>query len=137
MEDLLLSGYLLFAMPSLVKIWIERGRDLPVMDHNPTNAAPRPAFQISNADSSSSGTDAYVEIKLDEQSQRTKTCRRSLDPIWNEEFRFEVLDDSILQDAPVEVKCMDQVHCYPLSLYVYRLSICVYRLFLHVYRHCE
>jgi Ca2+-dependent lipid-binding protein len=76
-------------MPSLVKIRVERGRDLPVMD-------------------SHEDTDAFVEIKLDDQSQKTSTCKRSLNPVWNEEIRFEVLDDSVLQDAPIELKCMDQ-----------------------------
>jgi len=80
-------------MPSLVKIKIERGRDLPAVDksNNSTEAS----------------TDAYVEIKLDDHIQRTSTCRKSDNPIWNEEFRFEVIDDSILQDAPIELKCMD------------------------------
>lgn len=60
-----------------------------------------------NANAESS-TDAYVEIKLQDQQQKTSTCRRSLNPIWNEEFRFDVLADSELQDAPLELKCMDQ-----------------------------
>jgi hypothetical protein len=80
-------------MPSLVKIKVERGRDLPSSDN-------------SNA-STETSTDAYVEIKLDDQVQRTSTCRKSNNPVWNEEFRFEVTDDSVLQDAPVELKCMD------------------------------
>lgn len=79
-------------MPSLVKIKVERGRDLPIMDRNATTEA---------------ATDAYVEVRLDEQCQRTNTCRKSLNPIWNEDFRFEVIDDSILQDAPIELKCLD------------------------------
>jgi Ca2+-dependent lipid-binding protein len=62
-------------MPSLVKIRIERGRDLPVMDRNTV---------------SESSTDAFVEIRLDQQLQRTATCKKTLDPVWNEEFRFEV-----------------------------------------------
>ena len=42
-------------MPSLVKIRIERGRDLPVMDRNA-------AAHIATVDTSSSGTDAFVEV---------------------------------------------------------------------------
>jgi hypothetical protein len=79
-------------MPSLVKIKIERGRDLPAMDRNV---------------SGESSTDAFVEVRLDDQMQRTSTCRKSLNPVWNEEFRFEVTDDSVLQDAPIELKCLD------------------------------
>lgn len=33
--------------------------------------------------------DAYVEIRLNDQLQRTTTCRKSLNPVWKEEFRFE------------------------------------------------
>ena len=80
-------------MPSLVKIKIERGRDLPAADKSNIST------EIS--------TDAFVEVKLDDQVQRTSTCRKSDNPVWNEEFRFEVIDDSVLQDAPVELKCMD------------------------------
>lgn len=81
-------------MPSLVKIRIERGRDLPAMDRNVGAAA-------------EASTDAFVEVRLETQSRRTQTCRRTLDPVWNEEFRFEFIDDSVMQDEPLELKCMD------------------------------
>eukprot|EP01038_Epipyxis_sp_PR26KG_P009930 gene9930-13358_t len=81
-------------MPSLVRIKIEKGRDLPIMD----------STAVTGGEAS---TDSFVEIKLDNQVQRTNTCRRTLNPVWNEEFRFEVTNDSVLQDAPVELKCMD------------------------------
>lgn len=79
-------------MPSLVKIKIERGRDLLATDRNVSSEA---------------ATDAFVEVKLDDIVQKTSTCRKSDNPVWNEEFRFEVIDDSVLQDAPIELKCMD------------------------------
>lgn len=59
-------------------------------------------------DSGDASTDAFVQIRLDEQIQQSAVCRKSLNPSWNQEFRFEVADDSILQDAPVEFKVMDQ-----------------------------
>lgn len=80
-------------MPSLLKIKIERARDLPIMDRNLQGDA---------------STDAYVVMSLDSQTQRTRTCRKSLNPTFNEEFRFEIVDDSILQDVPLELKVMDQ-----------------------------
>ncbi len=79
-------------MPSLVKIKVERGRDLPPMDKNVA---------------AEGLTDAYVEIRLESQVKRTATCRRTLNPVWNQDFQFEVLDDSIMQDEPLELKCMD------------------------------
>ena len=81
-------------MPSLLKIKVERARDLPAMD---------------SASSGDASTDAFVEIRLgDQQTKRTQTYRKSLNPLWGEEFRFEVMDDSTLQDAPVEFRVMDQ-----------------------------
>jgi Ca2+-dependent lipid-binding protein len=77
-------------MPSLVKIKIVQARDLPGDLQGDASA------------------DAYVEIRLDEQHQKTTTFRKSLNPVWNEEFRFEVVDDSCLQNFPVEFKVMDQ-----------------------------
>lgn len=52
--------------------------------------------------------DSYVDIKLRQQQQRTQTIRKTLNPVWDEEFRFEVVDDSVLQNTPVEFKVMDQ-----------------------------
>jgi hypothetical protein len=80
-------------MPSLVKVKIEKGRDLPPMDHN-VSAEP--------------STDAYVEIRLESHFQRTNTCRRTLNPVWNEEFQLDFVDDSVMQDEPLELRCMDQ-----------------------------
>lgn len=77
-------------MPSLVKIKVERAIDLPIMD------------------TGDASTDAFVSIRLDDQTQQTSTYRKSLNPIWDEEFRFEVADDSILQDEPLEFKVYDQ-----------------------------
>ena len=54
-------------------------------------------------------TDAYVQVSLDkEQSQRTKTYRKSLNPVYDEEFIFEIADDSTLQNQPLELKALDQ-----------------------------
>lgn len=38
---------------------------------------------------------------------RTKVCRRTLNPTWEEEFRFEVADDTLLQDEPLIFRVMD------------------------------
>lgn len=39
-------------------------------------------------------------------SQRTAVCKKTLNPYWGEEFKFEVADDSVLQNEPIEFKVM-------------------------------
>lgn len=51
-------------MPGKVKVKILAGRNLPVMDR------------------SSDTTDAYVEIKLGNTTQKTDVFRKSLNPQW-------------------------------------------------------
>jgi hypothetical protein len=59
-------------------------------------------------DRTSELTDAFVEVKFaDLESKRTPIFRKSLNPIWNEDFRFEVVEDSDLQNEPLEIKIMD------------------------------
>ncbi len=65
---------------------MNEGRDLPIMD---------PRSEL---------TDAYVEIKFGEVSRKTEIKRKTLNPLWNEDFRFEISDDSMLQDTPLEFK---------------------------------
>ncbi|CAM9963369.1 unnamed protein product, partial [Choristocarpus tenellus] len=80
-------------MPSSVKIKVIEARDLPEMDRNV-----RGDFY----------TDAYVDIKFrNYEQQRTNISRKTLNPVWNEEFKFEVADDSVLQNEPIEFKVMD------------------------------
>ena len=38
---------------------------------------------------------------------KTKVCRRSLNPTWDEEFRFDVTADSMLQDEPLIFRVCD------------------------------
>ncbi|KAK4872034.1 hypothetical protein RN001_016158 [Aquatica leii] len=76
-------------MPGKVKVKIIAGKNLPVMDR------------------SSDTTDAYVEIKLGSTTYKTEVCRKSLNPQWNSDwYRFEV-DDSELQDEPLQIRLMD------------------------------
>ncbi|KAL1492735.1 hypothetical protein ABEB36_010944 [Hypothenemus hampei] len=76
-------------MPGKVKVKILSGKNLPVMDR------------------SSDTTDAYVEIKLGNTTYKTDVCRRTLNPQWNTDwYRFEV-DDSELQDEPLQIRLMD------------------------------
>ncbi|KAG0001113.1 hypothetical protein BGZ80_000618 [Entomortierella chlamydospora] len=77
-------------MPCILKIRVIGARDLPVMDK------------------ASDLTDAYVEVRFaDLEAQRTSVCRKTLNPVWNEDFRFEVTDDADLQNEPLELKVLD------------------------------
>eukprot|EP00158_Paraphelidium_tribonemae_P007606 Partr_v1_DN28297_c0_g1_i1_m76345 putative kiaa0528 len=77
-------------MPCILKIRVSSARDLPVMDK------------------ASDLTDAYVEIKFaDYDVQRTSVVRKTLNPVWNADFRIEVSDDADLQNEPVELRVLD------------------------------
>ncbi len=55
-------------------------------------------------------SDSYVDIRLRQQQQRTQTIKKNLNPEWNEEFRFEVVDDSFLQNTPIEFKVTNKLN---------------------------
>lgn len=38
---------------------------------------------------------------------KTKVCRRTVTPVWDEEFRFDCSDDTLLQDEPLIFKVFD------------------------------
>ena len=78
------------AMPCILKVKINSARNLPVMDRT------------------TELTDAFVEVRFaDMDTLRTQICRKTLNPVWNADFRFEVADDSDLQNEPLEIKVMD------------------------------
>ncbi|KAJ1658009.1 hypothetical protein IWQ61_002673 [Dispira simplex] len=77
-------------MPCLLKIRIISARNLPVMDRK------------------TELTDAYVEVRFaDLDMQKTAICRQTLNPVWNEDFRLEVINDAILQNEPLELRILD------------------------------
>ena len=98
-------------MPSTIKVRINGASNLPVMDRNLLSG------QLY--------TDAYVSCTLGGHrgwishdkavdggkdkvySVKTRVERHSLNPVWNEEFRFEVGDDARLQDEPLIFKVWD------------------------------
>jgi C2 domain len=117
-------------MPSTVKVRITGARNLPAMDGRPLAASSQAAgvtglLTPSAFASGTPSTDAYVLVTLgghaglinDQENStsvensseksytaRTKVCRRTLNPVWDEEFRFEVADDTLLQDEPLIFK---------------------------------
>ena len=85
-------------MPCVVKLKVWQARDLPVMDRK------------------SKLTDAFVTVRfggdgagLKAHKVETRICRRSLNPVWNEDFRIDVPDEATLQDGCVEFKVWDKV----------------------------
>src|SRR3989338_1895187 len=78
-------------MPVKLIIKINKARDMPVMD------------------SRSNSTDAYVEVKVAEQAVRsTKIVRKSLNPLWDKTFEYELPFDKKIQDLPIEIRVMDK-----------------------------
>lgn len=76
-------------MPCTIKIRLVEARDLPVMDR------------------SSKLADAYVAITFASFEAKSSVSKKTLNPKWDEEFRFDVADDSVLQSQPIEFKLMD------------------------------
>jgi hypothetical protein len=108
-------------MPSTVKVRVKGARNLPGVDSHSTKLA----GAVGNAGvlrNSAPSTDAYVLVTLgghysitDQEdgkekqkvyTAKTKVCRRTVNPAWHEDFRFEV-DDKLLQEEPLIFKVCD------------------------------
>ncbi|CAH0479305.1 unnamed protein product [Peronospora belbahrii] len=76
-------------MPCTIKIRLVEARDMPIVDR--TNKL----------------ADAYVCITFASFEARSSVMKKTLNPKWDEEFRFDVADDSVLQSQPIEFKLMD------------------------------
>ncbi|CAI5711443.1 unnamed protein product [Peronospora destructor] len=76
-------------MPCTIKMRLVEARDMPVVD--------RTRKQV----------DAYVSITFASFEAKSCVCKKTLNPKWDEEFRFDVADDSVLQSQPIEFKLMD------------------------------
>ena len=73
-------------MPTTVFVTIRKAQNLPIMDKKRKT------------------TDAYVEVTVpgaDVETRETDAFFGSLHPVWNESFKFEVVDDSNLQDQTI------------------------------------
>lgn len=73
-------------MPGKIRVKIISARNLPIMDR------------------SSDSTDAFVEVRFGENLyEKTDVYRKSLDPVWNSRFNFEVEEDEI-QEEPLQIR---------------------------------
>lgn len=50
---------------------------------------------------------ASSALKQKGYTAKTKVCRRNLNPVWDEEFRFDVSSDTMLQDEPLIFRVCD------------------------------
>uniref|UniRef100_A0A7S2W4C5 C2 domain-containing protein n=1 Tax=Mucochytrium quahogii TaxID=96639 RepID=A0A7S2W4C5_9STRA len=76
-------------MPSTIKIRVIEARELPVMDRT------------------SNLTDAFVDVRFSNNAYQTSIVRKTLNPVWKEDTRFDVADDSELQNEPLVFRVMD------------------------------
>ncbi|RHY29922.1 hypothetical protein DYB28_011395, partial [Aphanomyces astaci] len=76
-------------MPCTIKIRLVEARGLPVVER------------------ASKVADAYVDITFASFEARSTVSKKSLTPRWDEEFRFDVVDDAVLQSQPIMFKVMD------------------------------
>eukprot|EP00730_Choanoeca_flexa_P003927 TRINITY_DN11540_c0_g2_i1.p1 TRINITY_DN11540_c0_g2~~TRINITY_DN11540_c0_g2_i1.p1 ORF type:complete len:988 (+),score=238.05 TRINITY_DN11540_c0_g2_i1:79-3042(+) len=74
-------------MPGDLKVRVVQARDLPVMNN-------------------AQQADAYVEVKLNQHFGKTKIVKKSLNPRFDEDFRFEVEDED-LQNEVLQFKVYD------------------------------
>ena len=73
-------------MPGKIKTKIICARNLPIMDR------------------SSDSSDAFVEIRFGSNIyDKTPVYKKSLDPVWNSKFVFEVEEDEIQED-PLQIR---------------------------------
>ena len=75
-------------MPSVVKVRVVAGRNLPEMDR-------------------AGNTDGFVEVRFAGREETTQVVRKTLDPVWEQDFRFDVHDDAVLQNEPIVFRVLD------------------------------
>ena len=78
-------------MPCIVKVHIERAKDLIGSGSLSSGRVP----------------ESMIEIKLAGLKSQTTHSIKGFNPVWDEDFRFEVSDDRILQDGPLQFRAID------------------------------
>lgn len=107
-------------MPSTVKVRVKAARNLPLPDRSTRSSNQNPSSPtLDLLHTPLNSRDPYVVVSLGGASSiassdttgcfeaRTSVCRRTVQPLWNEEFRFECSDDTLLQDEPLIFKVFD------------------------------
>jgi len=73
-----------------------------LVDHGEDHHASDPV--VSNTNSSSGGGSNNASGINKVYTAKTRLMRRSLNPVFDEEFRFEIANDTLLQDEPLIFK---------------------------------
>eukprot|EP00948_MAST-09A_sp_MAST-9A-sp1_P003425 g3425.t1 len=92
-------------MPATVKIRVHAGRELPVLDK------------------SSKSINAYVSVSCAGSESSTPVVKRSSNPVWKTDFRFEVDKDAKLLASPVEFQVWDVDYVADRSIGIVYLDI--------------
>ncbi|KPI88650.1 hypothetical protein ABL78_2254 [Leptomonas seymouri] len=72
-----------------LKVTVHEARDLPIMDRATGLADP------------------YVVVKLDDMEHTTDVARRTRNPVWEHDVRFDTADLLVLQEDPLEIRVYD------------------------------
>ena len=72
-----------------LKVTVHEARDLPIMDRTTGLADP------------------YVVVKLDDMEHTTDIARRTRNPVWAHDVRFDTADLLVLQEDPLEIRVYD------------------------------
>ena len=48
-----------------------------------------------------------MEVRFAGREETTSVARKTLNPVWDQDFRFDVQDDALLQNEPLVLRVMD------------------------------
>jgi hypothetical protein len=111
-------------MPSTVKVRVKAARNLPLPEGGRTTTVLQQTISRDpyvlvtlggHANTIASSSEEQEIMVRASQTVRqspgyvakTKVCKRTIHPVWLEDFRFDVSDDTILQDEPLIFKVCD------------------------------
>ena len=80
-------------MPFTLKVRVNAARNLPAMERSLKGME---------------YAEAYCTISFGNETARTLTEGKTLNPCWDEEFRFDIINDSILLTTPLEFHVFDE-----------------------------
>ena len=95
-------------MPCTIKIRIHSARDLPIMDRKSKLTDAFVTIRFAPTAGQPSSSHSHSSSHQQHHKAETRIARRSLNPVWNEDFRFEVGDDVAVQEQLLECVVWDK-----------------------------